>query len=271
MEKNKQYRSGMVDIKNDKNVLDFADVDAALNELKSAASYKGKVINPKAHQLYEKLANDVDAWKRSNPAEFHTPEGFDALKQKIGSEIESLPFEEKKARSFGHSVYNKVKDTIQKQAPTYASVMKDYSEAADQIREVEKALSLKDTASADTAMRKLQSLTRNNVNTNYGNRVELAKQLEEQGGLPFMNALAGQAMSSLPPRGLAGKAGGLGTLGAAYLYNPSALGLLPFQSPAAVGATMYGAGRLAGQMPVTARQAIPLSNLLPKIAPQEQK
>lgn len=270
IEKNKQYRSGMVDIKGDKNVLDFADVDAALNELKSASSYKGKIINPKAHDLYEKLASDVEAWKRSNPSEFHTPEGFDALKQKIGNEIDSLPYEEKKARSFGHSVYNKVKDTINKQAPTYASVMKDYAEAADQIREVERALSLKDTASADTAMRKLQSLTRNNVNTNYGNRVELAKQLEEQGGLPFMNALAGQAMSSLPPRGLAGKAGGLGTLGAAYLYNPAALTLLPVQSPAAVGATMYGAGKLSSKIPLTTRQAMPLSSLLPKVNTQEQ-
>ena len=42
--------------------------------------------------------------------------------------------------------------------------LKDLKEA---IKEIEKALSLNNRASADTAMRKLQSLTRNNVYTNY--------------------------------------------------------------------------------------------------------
>lgn len=61
-----------------------------------------------------------------------------------------------------------------------------------------------------------------------------------------MPAIAGQAMSSWMPRGLAGNAGGLATLGASIFHNPLALGLLPFQSPKAVGATMYGAGKAYG-------------------------
>ena len=205
---------------------------------------------------------------------YHTPEGIDALKQKLGGILEGVDFKEKTANMVGKQVYNKVKDTINTQAPKYAEVMKDYSEASDLIREIERSLSLGPAgkASADTAMRKLQSLTRNNVNTNYGNRLELAKQLE-QAGMPIMGALAGQSMNTLMPRGLAGL-GGLGTLGASYLANPYALGALPFQSPMAVGAGAYGAGKAAGMLkksPINATQGVALSNLLMQANPQQEQ
>ena len=51
-------------------------------------------------------------------------------------------------------------------------------------------------------MRKLQSLMRNNVNTNYGQRLKLAQELESAGGRQMMPALAGQALNELTPRGL---------------------------------------------------------------------
>lgn len=272
-QKSADYHSGMVDIKNDKSVLDFSGIDQALKDAEKMATYKGQVKNKKGHEVYQELKNEVDAWKNLDPAEYHTPEGFDALKQKLGGIVESVPYEEKTARMIGDQIYKKTKSTIDKQAPTYSNVMKDYAEASDQVREIERALSLKDTASADTAMRKLQSLTRNNVQTNYGNRLKLAQELEQQGGKPFMNALAGQAMSSIAPRGLAGQGGLMGTLGTGlYLQNPAAALALPFQSPAAVGAAAYGAGRLArgvgnvaNRIPLSATQGTALSNFLPQL------
>lgn len=244
IQKNNEYRSGMVDIRNDKNILDFKDIDNALNDAKKSATYKGQIKNQKGYETYQKINDAIQDWKSLDPNEFHTPEGFDALKQKIGGIVEAIPYEEKTAKLVGSQVYNKLKNTINSQAPTYSNVMKDYADASDQIKEVERALSLKDTASADTAMRKLQSLTRNNVYTNYGNRLNLAKELEQKGGKPFLNALAGQSMSSITPRGLAGKGGLMGTLGTGlYMQNPIAALALPFQSPAAVGATLYGLGR----------------------------
>lgn len=272
IEKNDAYRSGMVDIKNDKSTLDFTEIDKALKDAEKMATYKGQVKNKRGYEVYQELKKEVDDWKKLPGNEYHTPEGFDALKQKLGGIIESIPHEEKTAKMIGNQVYNKTKSTINNQAPTYAGVMKDYSEASDLIREIERSLSLGEKSSADTAMRKLQSLTRNNVNTNYGNRLELAKQLE-QGGMPILSSLAGQSMNTLMPRGLAGL-GGLGTLGASYLANPYALGALPFQSPMAVGAGAYGAGKVASvvrKSPVSVGQGTALMNLLPQVNRQSEQ
>lgn len=246
-QKSAAYRQGMADVTADKTALDFAGIDQAVKSADSMTRFKGQVKNARAAKAMDDISEEVSNWKRLDPAEFHTPEGLDALKQKVGGILESLPYEEKTARAAAKSVYSAIKEEITKQAPTYAKTMKSYSEATDLISEIERALSLKETAAADTAMRKLQSLMRNNVNTNYGNRLSLAKALEEQGGKELMPALAGQAMNSWMGRGLIGQGGNLGTLGAALLTQNPAIGLaLPFQSPRAVGSALYGGGRAAG-------------------------
>lgn len=122
-----------------------------------------------------------------------------------------------------------------------AKVMKDYSQASETLAEVEKALSLGNKAAADTSMRKLQSLMRNNVNTNYGNRLNLAKTLEDKGA-DILPAVAGQAASSWTPRGLQGLAAtGAGISG---ITNPATLAALPFTSPRLMGELSYGLGAL---------------------------
>ena len=93
-------------------------------------------------------------------------------------------------------------------------------------------------------MRKLQSLMRNNVQTNYGNRLNLATALENQGGVELMPALSGQALNSWTPRSLAAQGGGLATA-LMSMSNPATLAALPLQSPRLVGSLAYGAGRLA--------------------------
>lgn len=247
--KNAQYRSGMVDITKDKAVIDFGDVDNALKDAANVTLYKGQVKNAKAESVREEIAKAVDEWRSLDPAEFHTPEGFDALKQRIGAIVESIPMEERTAAKVGKDIYAAVKNAITKQAPTYAKVMQDYAQAADDIAQAEKALSLGKKASVDTAMRKLQSLTRNNVNTNYGNRLAIAEQLQREGGQDFMPALAGQSLSSIVPRGLSGLvasgAGAAGYLGAGLPGVAAALPVLAAQSPRLVGEAAYGAGKAA--------------------------
>ena len=245
IQKSADYRANMAAVSNDKSVLGFGGIDTALQDAKDMTSFKGQVKNQKAAQIVQKMAQDVNRWKNLPPDQFHTPEGLDALKQRLGGVLESIPYEEKTARLAAGKVYSAVKDEIAKQAPTYADTMKQYSAASDQIGEIERALSLKDTAAKDTAIRKLQSLTRNNVNTNYGNRLSLAKQLEAQGNVELMPALSGQAMNSWAPRGLVGQGGAYAT-GMAALSNPYALAALPFQSPKSVGLGTYGAGRVTG-------------------------
>lgn len=241
--KQTEYRSGMVNIKNDKSVLDFAEIDKALQNATNKVTYKGQVKNAKAAEKLAEVQNDIAQWKSLEPKDFHTPEGLDALKQKIGDVLESIPFEQKTARSSVGEVYNAVKASIQKQAPTYANTMKAYSEASEQIREITRTLNLGSKASADTAMRKLQSLMRNNVQTNYNQRLKLAQELEKVGGREFMPGLAGQALSSATPRGLQ-TAATVPTSLLAYGVGglPSAGLSLLAASPRAMGEVAYGTG-----------------------------
>ena len=243
--KTAEYRSGMIPIKGDKSVLNLGGISKAIDDASAISTFKGQVKNEAANKVVEKMRAVVDEWKSLDPAQFHTPEGLDALKQKLGGIMESIPFEEKTARNAASKVYNATKAEIEAQAPTYAKVMKGYQAASDQISEIERALSLGKKSSDDTAMRKLQSLMRNNVQTNYGNRLNLANALESQGGVDIMPSLAGQALNSWTPRSLVGQ-GGAGAAMLMSMHNPLTLTALPFQSPRLVGSLAYGAGRISG-------------------------
>ena len=244
--KSAEYNSNMASVRGSKEVIDFSGINKSLADAKAKVMYGSQVKNPQAAQALSSIQKEIGDWNKLDPAQYHTPEGMDALKQKIGGIVESIPFEAKTARMVGGDVYNSIKSEITKQAPEYAKTMKDYVAASDQIKEIERALSLGQKSSVDTAMRKLQSLMRNNVNTNYGNRQALARQLEQMGGKDLMPALAGQALNSPTPRGLQ-SLGTTGAIGAtAALGNPSALGLIPLQSPRLVGEAALAAGRVAG-------------------------
>jgi len=244
IDKNAQYASDMTRLKTDSTVLGFGGIDAALNKAADAVSFKGVVKNESAANALSKAAEEIAAWKALNPAEYHTPAGIDALKQKIGSLRESIPFEDKTSRMIVGNVYDAVKTEIKKQAPTYAKTMREYETAQGAIDEVKRALSLSDKAAVDTSLRKLQSVMRNNANTNYGNRVSLAETLGASGGADLMPALAGQSLTSFAPRGL-GKLAAAATAGASYT-NPGLLGLLPFQSPRLMGEAAYYGGKASG-------------------------
>lgn len=234
-----QYKSGMAGVSADKSVIDFAPIDKAVSAIQSMGNYKGQVINKNSAGTVDEISGLVNQWKSLNPAEYHTPEGLDALKQAISDVRDTTQFGTA-ARKAADTAYNAVKNEITAQAPTYAKVMKDYSAASEALSEVEKALSLGNKTSADTAMRKLQSLMRNNVNTNYGNRLGLAKTLESNGA-DLLAPIAGQAMSSYTPRGLSGLAASGGGI-AALATNPLALAALPATSPRLVGEAAYKLG-----------------------------
>lgn len=242
--KSAEYNSNMASVRGSKEVIDFSGINKSLADAKAKVMYGSQVKNPQAAEALSSIQKEIGDWNKLDPAQYHTPEGMDALKQKIGGIVESIPFEAKTARMVGGDVYNSIKSEITKQAPEYAKTMKDYVAASDQIKEIERALSLGQKSSVDTAMRKLQSLMRNNVNTNYGNRQALARQLEQMGGKDLMPALAGQALNSPTPRGLQAL-GATGT-GVAAFFNPSVLPLLAAQSPRLAGEAALAAGRVAG-------------------------
>jgi hypothetical protein len=241
-DKQAAYRADMGALKSDKTVLAFDGIDNSVKNALDKVTFKGQVKNEGAANYLAKAQEEINNWKKLDPAEYHTPEGLDALKQKVGDILESIPFEQKTARSAVGDVYNGIKTEIKTQAPKYADTMKAYQEASELTREIERALSLGNRASADTSMRKLQSLMRNNVNSNYGNRLDLAKQLEAAGGNEIMPALAGQSLNSFTPRGLQSMvATGFGGLGIA---NPATLAALPITSPRLMGEAAYGIGKM---------------------------
>ena len=238
-----EYRTGMGNVAKDTTVLDFNDIDAAVTKAAQVKTFKGQSLSPKTAAISKEIIDTVEDWKKLDPGEFHTAEGLDALKQKIGNIRDGTQYGTPD-RVIADQAYRAVKERIVQQAPEYGKVMKDYEVASDLIREMEKTLSLNPKASIDTSLRKLQSVMRNNANTNYGKRVDLAEMLEEAGAANLMEKLSGQMLSSSTPRGLA-KLYPTAT-GMAAFMNPYALAALPLESPRLMGEAAYYAGKGAG-------------------------
>jgi len=138
--------------------------------------------------------------------------------------------------------------------------MSRYSDASDTLDEITGALSGKSNAPIDASLRKLQSVMRNNAQTNYGNRLELVRQAGEEGGVDLMPALAGQALNSWMPRGMTGaieKGVSIpaATAAAVTMQNPLLLAPIPFTSPRLMGNLLYGAGATARGVSRGARAA----------------
>lgn len=229
------YRTAKSGWAADQTPLDFKPIDQAFNKLESSLKQNGHSLVGKAEQAkIQEVRETLDEW-RDDPSS-HTTLGLDALKRRIDA-IYPEGFTQKQAQRVITGTRNAVKDTIVKQAPEYAKAMADYEKQMGVIRDIEKSLSLGDKVAKDTAIRKLQSLMRNNVQTGYGQRMALADTLESEGGVNLRPALAGQALNQVAPRGLARISASLATLP-----------LLPAYSPRLMGETFYGAGRMADNL-----------------------
>ncbi len=225
--------------------------------------YKRNIeTNPKALSVRQQIADAVENWKNPSdlppgvdPADYakivHTPWGLDELKQNIGNLRRSLsPTAEgfKPAYAYATSVYNGLKDEIKRLDPNYAASMKNYETAMKFGDEAQRALLGSKTAAADTSLRKLQSVFRNDVNTSYSNRLSVFRQLLDKAGRPDIgHALAGQAMSSFWPRGMGVVQAPLELL-AMSLAHPAFAAAAPLFSPRLVGRGAYYYGRGAEKL-----------------------
>jgi len=242
------YQKGMVDVAKDKTHVDFQPIYDRLSKLRERAYLGDKIKNPSAAAVYEKAKTIVDDWNGSDPDVFHTPAGMDGLKQRLGDLSNDFATENnRRASSIASGVYDEVRKSINKQVPSYAKVMEGYETAAKQLKDIETTLSVKPGASVDTSLRKLQSIMRNNANTNYGRRVELGRTLEEAGAETLFPSLAGQQLSSSMPRGLGQITAG-GSAMSAIPTGGASLVALPLTSPRVVGEAAYALGEGAGAM-----------------------
>jgi hypothetical protein len=225
--------------------------------MEKVARYKGQNLSPSTANVRNEINAVVANWKNLRASEFWTPEGFDALKKRI-SDIRDTTQPHTPERVVANQMYKAIGNTVRKQAPMYDRMMSDYRSASEQIGEIEKTFSLGEKASPDTTIRKLQSVMRNNVQTNYGRRGQLADVLAQYGAPHLREKLAGQALSTWEPRGLARTGaqvltgGGLGTmLGVPFLGAGLSLAA---SSPKVVGNTAYYGG--AATRPLTALQRL---------------
>jgi len=265
--KNAAYRSGMADVAADQTVLSFKPIDTAMEDLGYVSTFKGVDIKPQVAGVRNDVQDLIDKWKALDPAEYHTPEGFDALKQQVGDLRDAQPYGSQ-GRLVVDRAYNAVKDAIVDQAPSYANTMRSYWDASNQINDIQRTLSLNPKATVDTALRKLQSTMRDGVNTNFGQRAQLVQAMDKDGTL--MSSLAGQAAHQWAPQGLArAVASGDAFVGtaAALAHNPvlaaGTLASLPLMSPRLMGSAAYGLGSAARLGRQAAPSLLRHSNTLP--------
>jgi hypothetical protein len=250
--------------------LNFTPINDAFDSAARRFSFNG-VPQPGVADVLPQVRAVLDDWMQrgqNNPA-FFTTEGLDSLKRHL--QDLTPDFANRTGRSFVTDVVDSVRNTIINQRPQYADAMRDYWARSSQLDEIERSLSLGGRATIDTALRKLQSLTRNNVNTNYGQRVRSAQAIAQQGGENIMPAVAGQALSSPMPHGMQALAAS--GVGGTSLFNPTALFTLPLFSPRVVGEATHLAGRMVSPLDNAYVQAAlsALKRGLPAVTREQQQ
>lgn len=246
------YEAGMANTNASFDRLDLRPVAKSIEGAAKLVNLTGgtKTFSRSAEAMdtVRQIAQKFEEFNALDDATKLTPKGVDALKQAIG-EIRMATKQGTLSRKVADNVFNAVKAQIVKQVPDYANAMRGYAQASDQLDDLTKTFSLGENASKDTAIRKLTSVMRNNVNTNYGRREQLMNVLAtKEPDLPF--AVAGQSLNSLTPRGLSqlpASAAGL-----ASLANPAALAYLAAASPRLVGEATHGLGSAFGSVEAVA-------------------
>ena len=247
-----EYQSGMQSINRIETPLDFVAIEKGINDAQEIGTYRGRSgtsapqsVNKSTVDIWAQMRQEVDNWKALNPAEFHTPEGIDKLKQIIGDIRENTQFGTP-ARKAADTVYHSIRSEIVRQAPEYGKVMADYEKASDLLNDIKRSLFMGGKAD-DASITKLQSVLRNNVNTQFGHRTDMARRLEEAGADTLFPKLAGHTLNSLTPRGIQGAVlpTGLMTMIASGVVNPLLIPTLAASSPRIVGEVAHGIGRAA--------------------------
>ncbi len=258
-----EYVKRMEQIAQDKTILPYVDIEKALKNAGGVGTFEGHVVNPAAVNVQNKLKPIIQEWSgqpyvkngRVNPgfapAKAHTIEGLDALKKRVYNEYKATQ-QGTPERIVARDVYTAVKNEISKQSPEYKKLMEFTQKNIENKKGIMKELSLGENAGDNAALRKLLSIPRNNANTNFGNRVAMGRELEENGANNLMAMLSGSSLSSLKPRGIGGivsGGAGVGALASLATGNPmlasSMLAALLAQSPKIMGKTALKAGQAA--------------------------
>jgi hypothetical protein len=238
-DRNSQYQADIANVRADNQTLSFRrpfqEIGRATNEL----TYRGAVKDTAAMNAVNEARDLIREFR--NDRNLHTPAGFDTLKQRL-DEIRAKQPDGSRAQTLVGKISDSVRDTARDASTDYARALSSYSADTQQIKSLEKEFSLKPGSHDNTALRKLLSSLRQNVNTNFGRREQMLDQLNQR--RPTLKpAVAGATMAPVAPVGLQRVLAGASLIGANAL-SPWMLAALPAQSP-----------RLAGEMALKAGQA----------------
>lgn len=237
-----QYRAGMAATQANPTVASYAPIEQAMQDVTDTL-FHGNVSTTDTASLglAKKIGESIDEWKQNYPNP--TSYDLDRLKIKIDNLKPNFTQNSGDQGRIVTAMRNAVKDQILQTDPNYAGTMRAYEESKGLQQDVEQALGNGDNK--DATLRKLQSVFRNNANTNYGARMNAAQTLQNVGGKPILPQLAGQQLSANMPRGLP-KIVASGSLLGTLLHPAVAAATVPYllgSSPRLMGELAHVAGR----------------------------
>lgn len=153
------------------------------------------ISDPGAITDVNNVYNDIMRWD-ATPGNL-TPAGMDILKRRLDNQFAP----NKISRAVVTDMRDTVKKAISDKVPKYTIMTKEYSEASGMIQEIEKALSLGTKASADTAIRKFNSLMKSNNEF----RRSLMKTLQESSDVNILDQIAGITANKWQSQTIVGK------------------------------------------------------------------
>jgi len=235
--------------------LDFIPVEQAARGALNIKKYEGFDKNPNLQSQRDAISDAIQRWKdeqlptpmqslRGLPGkDFKNVTGFDALKQGI-YELGDWNNPRDPSTMMASNVSNAIKDEIAKQSHDYGWLMRDQAQRIREANDIERTFNLSPAAREETKANKAQGLTRNNVNTSYGLRMDKLRELEPYGAENVLPMLSGQALSPNAPRGIARAGAGMSSIGA-YLAGGVPLTMLDLalSSPRIVGEGAIKAGQ----------------------------
>ena len=232
-------------LKLDKTKIDFNKVLDEINKFEKSISFEGVTeLGLQASKKLDEVKKIIKDFQ-GNPA-LHNAKGLDVLKRKIDS---SYPtgLNVGDAGMVVTKVRNIIKKQITDQVPGYAKVMNAYEEAIKLEQQLMKEIGAGKKVDASKTLKKLQSSMRDEVNTNFGSRLDAVKTLDSIDDVMLLPQLAGQSLQSFMPRGIGrALAGGSGALAFGGLIEPFTLAKsLVASSPRIVGEAVNKAGMIS--------------------------
>lgn len=167
-----------------------------------------------------------------------TPKGLDKLQQSLSS-IEVKPGTREAA--FITKIKKGVQQVVKDKYPEYEKMLADYSDASNNIDELQAAIGARDRAGIETSVRKIsQSLKTGNQG--FQVRQGLIREMEKATGVKLSERAAGMAFNSAYPRGLTGVGTAVTTGLLSQFMSPMFIMGLAASSPRVVGEVLGALG-----------------------------